>query len=67
MTWQPIATAPRDAAIIVNCGSGRPKIVHWVADKRYEGDGVWGLMDHGLQVAYRPTHWMPVPAPPEAA
>jgi hypothetical protein len=62
--WQPIETAPRDIPILVNCGSGRPKIVSWVEDARYEGGGVWGLCDHGLQVAYRPTLWTPLPMPP---
>ncbi len=72
MTWQPIETAPRD---------GRPvslRIEHRWA--RYSADpvadgwvvevvGRWidhnrgGWTWHGL--SGRPTHWMPLPEPPE--
>lgn len=59
--WQPIETAPKDMAILVNCRSAQGvKIVHWIMDERYEAGGVWGLTDHRLQVAYKPTHWMPL-------
>lgn len=65
--WQDIKTAPTDVPILVNCGSGRLKIVSWVPDARYEAGGIWALVDRPSQVAYRPTHWMPLPDPPASA
>jgi hypothetical protein len=67
--WQPIETAPKDGYILaVGCnGTQRVIPVHWVSDF-FEGDTAvesgWYL--EGMKLA-RPTHWMPLPAPPASA
>lgn len=66
MTWQPIETAPRDGSILgwnrldgvlvyrpVNYGSNK-QFASWAAEFDCEG------------LADDPTHWMPLPEPPEA-
>lgn len=76
MSWQPIGTAPRDGTHVLVCSvgkyeSGEMSVARW--------DGVhWqGLVDGFEAVRYMsdfgteylehecPTHWMPLPAPPE--
>lgn len=75
MTWQPIETAPKDGTIVDLWVQGamqangeysqrRSPQCHsngwdWISpldgDWEYGGGRMWGC---------RPTHWMPVPAPP---
>lgn len=51
--WRPIATAPRDGTAIV---VGRPK--------RPSGESYWdGTCWYAA--TYEPTHWQPLPSPPE--
>ena len=69
MPWRPIETAPRDGAHVIvvnnNCAQQPPTVAHW-------HDGGWHLSvnalgdysDYGMQSL---THWIPLPAPPEAA
>lgn len=65
--WQPIETAPRD-------GSG---VLIWNPSS-YQGKGgvfvglYFNTRDHGMQwichpgyIRAEPTHWMPLPAPPQ--
>lgn len=71
--WRDIASAPKDGTHILvgtfPCPAGRitTAVVHW-----FDGDDAgWALSvnydgehsDHGVSA---PTHWMPLPAPPEA-
>jgi hypothetical protein len=50
--WRPIATAPRDGTdILVALPWGKVLIVRWNQLRRWSND-------------VRPTHWMPLPAPP---
>jgi hypothetical protein len=59
--WQPIETAPKDGtAVIVYCPA---KGVH-VGNRRSDRVG-W----YSVRGAYlcKPTHWMPLPPPPEAS
>lgn len=65
--WMPIATAPKDGKRIMVFEGGEAQIVAWRA--MHYGRMDWGP-DDGESVycegAFRPTHWMPLPAPPEA-
>lgn len=77
--WQPIATAPRDGTVILGWfpyyasteEGGQVFVMRW-NDEHYvdaprpyfEASGwVWGKRD---QRKKQPTHWQPLPAPPEA-
>jgi hypothetical protein len=59
--WQPIETAPRDGrTILVRQGDWAPHHAYW----RKECHEWWAIEYHGCP---RPTHWMPLPAPPEVS
>lgn len=67
--WQPIETAPKDTkARLVWV----PEIqcifcVAWQRDSEYPWSGKWTVFGAGRHDAIRrPTHWMPLPEPPEA-
>jgi hypothetical protein len=60
--WQPIETAPKDGTRVLTFGPDR--IV-----TAYFDPGVRGHereFPAGWRGAFEPTHWMPLPAPPEA-
>lgn len=61
--WRPIATAPKDGTSIL-VSDGRPEgclVVAW-----HYGGWVYDWHRHdGPALADAPTHWMPLPAPPE--
>jgi hypothetical protein len=62
--WQPIKTAPKDRTIIV-LGAYYPKTDIWGdpwACWWGPGAGEWMRWPH----KHPPTHWMPLPEPPEA-
>lgn len=70
MSWQPIATAPKDGTIMLVTNG-----VHVVlAENRYNNDDtridVWMLSQTCCEcsdsVYPQPTHWMPLPEPPES-
>lgn len=62
--WQPIETAPKHYKPILACNP----------DKGYEAIVVhngaeWELLSHDgfpMGIGFYPTHWMPLPKPPEA-
>jgi len=68
-TWQPIESAPRDGTRILSYQpngawqSARPwrgeriEVVYWHQPGNPEAEGMW-------VPSHRPTHWMPLPAPP---
>jgi hypothetical protein len=66
--WQPIDTAPKDRAVLVFSPSLGCVLCNY--SKRpsktlgYESD--WVSDCDGNRLARQPTHWMPLPAPPEA-
>ena len=72
--WQPIETAPKDGTyILCIVNNSRPSIVHWGC---YFDKGMFGcdpetfmseeeFEDYWNNVSYEPTHWMPLPTPPE--
>ena len=70
--WQPIETAPRDQALIL-FGSQRPHDMVFMAGPSVFA-GYWDIIDGAWCATgstwagpfYDPTHWMPLPPPPEA-
>jgi len=59
VTWQPIETAPKDGAPFLGCDADFTYVAIWDIGNRVH------LTDTGRGFCY-PTHWMPLPAPPEA-
>ena len=62
--WKPIDTAPKDGTIVLFAGEfdypndWRIKMGYWAA---YENE--WHLFGG----SWKPSHWMPLPAPPSNA
>lgn len=56
MSWQPIETAPRDGRqmILLLTASGWPQVAF---------SNTWWI--GGFSMGVGPTHWMPLPLPPE--
>ena len=63
--WQPIETAPKDGAVLI----------HWSEQAGFNGNtevaeqydpGEWASCEScGMTWQEEPTHWMPLPEPPE--
>ncbi len=67
MNWQPIETAPKDGTEIL--AARQPRQFDWwimdVVSYAWEDEnGHW--WQHDGNRAWQPTHWMPLPSPPEA-
>jgi len=68
MNWRPIETAPKDGTevlVLAVYDDGPPAyaVAAWDGEEwRDVGDIGWGGM-HGED--NQPTHWMPLPAPPD--
>lgn len=60
MNWQPIETAPKDGTEILTCDKGLGFSVRYWGENE-DGDNVWLPRIRGVF----PTHWMPLPSPPE--
>lgn len=75
MTWQPIETAPKDGTKVdlwcINhlhyakagqrvCNVDWGRVTDWMGNERDD----WR---HGHGEDLQPTHWQPLPPPPEAA
>lgn len=61
MTWQPIATAPKDGTAVLCFQNGNMRVCAWSVSgwafyQRQPGDPIVVMLD--------PTHWMPLPDPP---
>lgn len=69
--WQPIETAPKDGNVLLAFSDGR--VTHgWY--EVFEGDAQidvsragWVIGCEGFPTKDWPTHWMPLPAPPQRA
>lgn len=59
LDWQPIETAPKDGTMILAGRNQAIDLVRWGE----EWNGM-NWLDAGGHVIGRPTHWMPLPAPP---
>lgn len=71
MEWQPIKTSPREDGYYLVYATAQPHEHCWLAGYFFEDEsgGWWEFSDpkgHPASLgAYIPTHWMPLPPPPE--
>ena len=71
--WHPIDDtehpAPRDGTEILVYAHGRYWVVYWEKVGKFKANEGWafgnGLWDGQMIAADAPTHWMPLPPPPE--
>lgn len=62
--WQSIETAPKDGSAILLYGGPLQVVGSW---KEFVGGrGAWFGFYDGEPCIENPTHWMPLPAPPNA-
>lgn len=61
MDWQPIETAPKETPVLIWNGE-------WVLIGEQWGDTPWSEWGNEADAlnGRQPTHWMPLPDPPEA-
>lgn len=70
--WQPIETAPRDGTEVLVCRRYEDGHAEYAVAYCYEDDDGWRDIGDigwaGMQGGpdNQPTHWMPLPTPPEA-
>ena len=63
-SWQPIETAPKDGTQIIIAVAGdeyEPSWAWWSDRHR-----AWFIPHTSIAYQMEPTHWMPLPPPPEA-
>ena len=58
--WQPIETAPKGIPILLRSKRGRVADGLWIIANSNCGGWAWAYVN------IEPTHWMPLPAAPEA-
>ena len=65
--WQPIETAPRDGTRILFYTPHDPETgwLEFVAESHYDKHGLVDTFVSQWQDGLEPTHWMPLPDPPE--
>ncbi len=63
-SWQPIATARMDGRLLLFNGHWTDT-GYWDREAAGEGGQCWRVGDDE-RMEPPPTHWMPIPAPPEA-
>lgn len=64
MEWQPIETAPKDGTKILSFEDDEFAVVWWQLD-RWGKEGQWSVTASRGGWYLSPTHWMPLPNPPE--
>lgn len=66
--WRKITTAPKDKPILVYSQSIGCVIALYRLQQSPPHDGYtqWAVLWDGTYLARTPTHWMPLPEPPEA-
>jgi hypothetical protein len=62
--WQPISTAPKDGTRILVFQNGGRGIAWWQGTGG-EPSHLWCHHDGDFRAYCNPTHWMPLPPPPE--
>ena len=68
MDWQPIETAPDDGTDVLVCVThnmpdGEWETIQWV-DWQRSPRVRWPNYAARIDIPFPPTHWMPLPAPP---
>ena len=70
--WKPIETAPKDGTpVLAGRGGtypwGIPHILAWLDGPKVKAGAGWYRVDgaHWNTRTLRPTHWMPLPSPPQ--
>lgn len=58
--WQPIETAPKDGRVILAWWSEE----YMETIRYHDGEWVWSHDYDSWNDNFKPTHWMPRPAPP---
>ena len=66
--WQPIDSAPKDGtdllvAITHSLGADEWEAIQWV-DWQTD-DTKWPIYQRRIDIPFPPTHWMPLPPPPQ--
>lgn len=65
--WQPIETAPKDGtSVLFYLRHGGFCFGGWQEWEDSTGKSMSAWQDNGEGFTLDPTHWMPLPAPPEA-
>lgn len=65
--WQPMATAPKDGTEILTYENGyiiKNNFIHIKGTKKHPEMKTWNV--HSIHPHTQPTHWMPLPQPPES-
>ena len=65
MSWRPIDTAPRDGGWILTFDPEEPDKWAQCAVMRWAAEIDPGWMDQKGEIGHTPSHWMPLPAPPD--
>jgi len=72
--WQPIDTAPKDETILIWAEDGWTRCAELILMSEYgsydpdeldDGGARMWVGDGDLQLSFKPTHWMALPAPPK--
>jgi len=68
VVWQPIETAPRDGTWVVLTDGSAVGVAYW-GGTYFGSDPAWVVYAHRSEFELchvdKPTHWMPLPTPPE--
>jgi hypothetical protein len=64
--WLPIESAPRDGTRILAYEDGNHYALEWCQEFPEPDGGYWKCFcGQYVTITPEPTHWMPLPAPPE--